>query len=172
MLQTLETAEQCEWEEQGNPSLCILEIPLAEERDKSSRPPGRAGCSGGGSLPPRMEGGQAVAQECAPGISALPVEAIPPLLARGDCMPHPMTHWSLRTPSRHVSKAAAVTRPPSGVPPSSPLTPGADGNHLRSAPPGLQLGGWAAVCSWAAGEGQTLGASALQRGCRVLSKQQ
>lgn len=70
MLQTLETAEQCEWEEEENPSLCILEIPLAEERDKSSRPPGRAGCSGGGSLPPRMEGGQAVAQECAQGFAA------------------------------------------------------------------------------------------------------
>ena len=41
MLQTLDTAEQCEWEEQENPSLCILEILLAEERDKSSRPPGR-----------------------------------------------------------------------------------------------------------------------------------
>ena len=80
--------------------------------------------------------------------------------------------WSLRTPSRHVSKAAAMTRPPPGVPPSSHVTPGADGNHLRSAPPGLQLGGRAAVCSWAAGEGQTLGASALQRGCCVLSKQQ
>lgn len=87
-------------------------------------------------------------------------------------MPHPMTHWSLRTPSRHVNKAAAMTRPPPGVPPSSRVTPGADGNHSRSAPPGLQLGGRAAVCSWAAGEGQTLGASALQRGCRVLSKQQ
>lgn len=41
MLQTLDVAEQCEWEEQENPSLYILEIPLAEERDKRSRPPGR-----------------------------------------------------------------------------------------------------------------------------------
>ena len=92
----------------------------------------------------RSEGGQAVAQVCtglcsrSPGISAFPVEAIPFLLAHGDCMPHLMTHGSLRTPSRHVNKAAAMTRPPPGVPPSSHVTPGADGKHLCSAPPGLQ----------------------------------
>ena len=104
----------------------------------------------------RSEGGQAVAQVCtglcsgSPGISAFPVEAIPFLLAHGDCMPHLMTHGSLRTPSRHVNKAAAMIRPPPGVPPSSHVTPGADGKHLCSAPPGpqgregscLQLGHW------------------------------
>lgn len=71
-------------------------------------------------------------------------------------MLHPMTHLSQRTPSRHVNKAAAMTHPPLGVPPSVCVTPGADGNHLRSA---LQPGGRAAVCSWAAGEGQTLRAA-------------
>lgn len=85
-------------------------------------------------------------------------------------MPHPMTHGSLRTPSRHVNKAAAMTRPPPGVPPSSHVTPGADGNHLRSVHQD-RSGGRAAVCSWATGEGQH---SRLQpfSGCRVLSEQQ
>lgn len=102
-----------------------------------------------------------MAQECAHGFAAVHRGFLHFLSGH----PIPVGSWrsyassdDTRVPEdsiRHVNSCSNDLSA-SGVPPSSHVTPGADGNHLRSTPPG-RSGGRAAVCSWATGEGQHSG---------------